>query len=118
MFDFGESALISIIENALDACGDDDTKAEHAVRLDVEAGATNVVLRVMDNGTGIDPDTLEKMFTLFFSSKGRRGTGFGLYLAREIVAQHGGEISVVSEPGEQTTFTLQIPRIHTAARSD
>jgi signal transduction histidine kinase len=52
------------------------------------------------------------MFTLFFSSKGHRGTGFGLYLAREIVEQHGGVIEVASTPGQQTAFTLRLPRVY------
>jgi signal transduction histidine kinase len=106
-----QSALISIIENALDACRDDGSKQAHAVRLEVEPGTDEVTVRVIDNGTGIDPENREKMFTLFFSSKGRRGTGFGLYLAREIVGQHGGSISVDSVPGESTCFTLSLPRI-------
>jgi PAS domain S-box-containing protein len=106
-----QSALISIVENALDACQDDASKAEHTVRLEVDAGPQEVVVQVSDTGIGIDPENREKMFTLFFSSKGRRGTGFGLYLAREIVVQHGGVIQVVSGPGKQTIFTLRIPRI-------
>ncbi len=108
-----QSALISIIENALDACRDDGSKPEHEVRLEVDPGPERVTLRVIDNGTGIDPENREKMFTLFFSSKGRRGTGFGLYLAREIVDQHGGSISVDSAPGESTCFTLCLPRRYT-----
>jgi signal transduction histidine kinase len=106
-----QSALISIVENALDACQDDASKAEHTVCLEVDAGPEEVVVQVSDTGIGIDPENREKMFTLFFSSKGRRGTGFGLYLAREIVVQHGGVIQVVSGPGKQTIFTLRIPRV-------
>ncbi len=110
-----QSALISIIENALDACLDDISKSEHVVRLEVEPGTAGVAVRVIDNGTGINPENQEKMFTLFFSSKGRRGTGFGLYLAREIVAQHGGSITVDSTSGQETCFTLRLPRIYTQA---
>ena len=106
-----QSALVSIVENALDACLDDAIKSEHRVHFAVEAGQDEVVLRVSDNGTGIEPESREKMFTLFFSSKGRRGTGFGLYLAREIVVQHGGAITVESTPGKETCFTLRLPRV-------
>jgi len=108
-----QSALISIIENALDACQDDISKSEHTVHLKVEPGLEEVAFRVIDNGTGIGPENQERMFTLFFSSKGRRGTGFGLYLAREIVVQHGGSITVDSTPGQETCFTLRLPRICT-----
>jgi len=113
-----QSALISIVENALDACRDDDAQKAHAVRMEIEPEPDAVIWRVVDNGTGIEPETREKMFTLFFSSKGPRGTGFGLYLAREIVAQHGGSISVESSPGEETTFTLRIPRIYQAPEAE
>ncbi|MCP3955417.1 MAG: response regulator [Desulfobacterales bacterium] len=110
-----QSALISIIENALDACRDDDTKQKHTVYLEIEPEPDEVVLRVMDNGTGIEPENHEKMFTLFFSSKGHRGTGFGLYLAREIVEQHHGVIKAASTPGQQTVFTLRLPRVYSGS---
>ncbi len=113
-----QSALISIIENALDACRDDNSKPAHAVRLEIDPGPEVVILRVIDNGTGINPENSEKMFTLFFSSKGRRGTGFGLYLAREIVEQHGGSISVESIAGQQTCFTLRVPRVSSQPPAD
>ena len=50
-------------------------------------------------------------FTLFFSSKGKGGTGIGLYVARQVVMQHGGRIEVASVKGEGSTFTVTMPRI-------
>ena len=51
------------------------------------------------------------MVTLFFSSKGKGGTGIGLYVARQVVMQHGGRIEVASVKGEGSTFTVTMPRI-------
>jgi signal transduction histidine kinase len=51
----------------------------------------------------------EKLFDLFYSSKGSKGTGLGLFLAHRAVAQHGGRIEVESEPGQGATFAIRIP---------
>ena len=60
-----QSALVSIIENALDACRDDAAKVVHVVSLKIEPEADMVRLKVIDNGTGIDPEIRERMFTPF-----------------------------------------------------
>jgi signal transduction histidine kinase len=52
------------------------------------------------------------MFSLFFSSKGSKGTGLGLYIANDVVHQHGGQIHVDSSPGEGTEFRVDLPRKH------
>ena len=57
----------------------------------------------------MDRETREHMFTLFFSSKGHRGTGLGLFIANKIVGQHGGTIRVDSTPGQGTHFRIAIP---------
>ena len=66
---------------------------------------------VKDNGIGMTEETRTKLFTLFFSSKGKGGTGIGLYVARQVVMQHGGRIEVASVKGEGSTFTVTMPRI-------
>ena len=68
-------------------------------------------LTVADNGIGMTEETRAKLFTLFFSSKGKGGTGIGLYVARQVVMQHGGRIEVASAKGEGSTFTVTMPRI-------
>ena len=68
-------------------------------------------LTVSDNGIGMTEETRTKLFTLFFSSKGKGGTGIGLYVARQVVMQHGGRIEVASVKGEGSTFTVTMPRI-------
>jgi signal transduction histidine kinase len=69
-----------------------------------------VLFRISDNGVGMDRETMDNMFTLFFSSKGSRGTGLGLFISNEIVQQHGGSIRVESAPGRGTEFKITIPR--------
>ena len=66
-------------------------------------------IEVVDNGTGIPPSMMAHMFELFHSTKGNRGTGLGLAVARKIVEEHDGSISVKSAPGEGTTFTVRLP---------
>jgi signal transduction histidine kinase len=58
----------------------------------------------------MDRETKDNMFTLFFSSKGSRGTGLGLFISNEIAQQHGGSIKVESAPGRGTEFKITIPK--------
>jgi len=104
------SALTNILENAVDACTKDADKTYHKIVFGVRQEANHVIFAVFDNGVGMDPDTVSKLFTPFFSSKGRRGTGLGLFISHKIVRQHGGEILVKSTPGQGTLFTIKIPK--------
>ncbi len=63
-----------------------------------------VTLNVIDNGPGIQPPMKRHMFELFHSTKGNRGTGLGLAVAKKIVDEHEGSISVKSSPEEGTTL--------------
>ena len=106
-----QAAIVNIVENAVDACLCDTRKKEHWVRFSVkENGSERVCFLIHDNGMGMDQETQEKMLTLFFSSKGTKGTGLGLFIANHVVQQHGGSISVQSTLHEGTLFTLCIPR--------
>jgi PAS domain S-box-containing protein len=70
-------------------------------------GDGHLILRVTDSGKGIPPDNLGRIFEPFFSTKGEgKGTGLGLSIVKNIVEQHGAEISVHSEVGTGTTFEL------------
>ena len=66
------------------------------------------VLGVRDNGTGIDPQNLRRIFDPFFTTK-RQGTGLGLAISRQIIEETGGELSVASELGVGTRFTVSWP---------
>jgi signal transduction histidine kinase len=68
-----------------------------------------VVVTVADNGAGIPPDQIDAIFELFHTTKNRGGTGLGLAVARKIVNEHNGQISVESTPRRGTTFTVVLP---------
>ena len=70
----------------------------------------SAVIKVRDNGTGIPPDLVQRIFEPFFTTKPtNEGTGLGLAMSNDIVRGHGGQISVESEPGEYTEFTVELP---------
>lgn len=104
------AALVNILENAIDACAADTGKDAHAISFKVAATGEAVVFDIADNGMGMDQETREKAFTLFFSSKGLKGTGLGLFIACDVVKKHGGAIELTSEPGVGTRFHIVIPR--------
>lgn len=69
----------------------------------------SLMLRVRDNGCGVPPDKMEKIFFPFFSTKGSSGTGLGLPMCKKVVEDLGGTITMESTLGEGSTFTLLIP---------
>ncbi len=103
------AALINILENAVDACLRDKSKTAHTITLGVAQTRKGVSFKVADNGTGMDRETQEKIFKLFYSSKGSAGTGLGLFISNTIIRQHGGEIQLSSTLGVGTCFTIRIP---------
>jgi signal transduction histidine kinase len=105
-----QAALINILENGLDACRVDHLKTEHTVRLRLFADGDDAVFQIEDNGIGMDQETREKLFSLFFSAKGTEGTGLGLFVANKVVEKHRGRIEVETCPGLGTRFTVRIPR--------
>jgi len=101
-------AVLNICTNAVDACdGNADAKVIVATEHDVAAGKVRVT--VEDNGSGIEPEDLDKIFTIFVSRKGGRGTGLGLPVSQKILREHGGDIHVESELGKGSRFTLTLP---------
>jgi len=116
--DLLRSALVNILENAADACLRQDASRGKTVVFGCTAQPQQICFTVEDNGIGMDLETREKIFTLFFSSKGARGTGLGLFIANHIVRQHGGHIAVSSTPGRGSLFTVTIPRQPAAPESD
>lgn len=97
-----EQVLINLIRNA---------RENEATQITLSAGITpgnHLFLRVTDNGTGIEPEVLERIFIPFFTTK-PTGSGIGLTISRQIMHQHHGSIAVQSEMGEGSTFTLLFP---------
>jgi len=104
------SMLVNLIENSLDACRLDDKKSDHRVTLRLQGLPDHVKFEIEDNGIGMDQETREKAFSLFFSSKGTEGTGLGLFISDRIARSHGGSIDLQSEAGVGTRFIVQLPR--------
>ncbi len=105
-----EAALVNFLENALDACVVDRTQKDHHVGFSVEQVMDGWIdFTVTDNGIGMDTETRNKMFTLFFTSKGSRGTGLGMFIAHRVIKYHGGSVTVMSEPGKGSRFHVRLP---------
>ena len=69
-----------------------------------------IEIRIKDNGTGIPTEVIDSIFNPFFTTKDpNQGTGLGLALCADIIRQHGGSISVETEPGQFTEMTILIP---------
>lgn len=83
---------------------------EPTIRLSSRRAGENAEFRIRDNGPGIPKDMVEKIFEPFVTTKATgEGTGLGLSLSQDIMAQHGGALGVESEPGSFTEFWLTIP---------
>ena len=107
------SALINILDNALDACVADtgaDPCSGHFVELKAFCNSREVIFTIADNGIGMEPEEMKKAFDLFHSSKGKSGTGLGLYISQHVIKQHGGTITITSEKNRGTTFTVTLPK--------
>jgi two-component system NtrC family sensor kinase len=102
-------AVLNVLINALDA-----VEGRDQARVKVETGyladTETLWVSVEDNGPGISEEQMKKLFNLFESTKGARGTGLGLAVSQKILREHGGEITVESQPGLGARFTLAWPR--------
>ncbi|MFM8414241.1 MAG: ATP-binding protein [Planctomycetota bacterium] len=101
-------AVLNVVTNALDAVeGRPGGAVTITAGVDEAAGLARVT--VADNGAGMSPETLSRIFNLFVSTKGARGTGLGLTVSRKILREHGGDIHATSREGEGSTFVLEFP---------
>jgi signal transduction histidine kinase len=99
-----EQVLINLVRNAMDAVMD---RNDSSIALAGRIGENGrVIIEVTDNGIGIPKDVQDRIFVPFFTTK-PNGSGIGLSLSRQIMRLHRGSISVNSEPGRQTAFTLR-----------
>ncbi len=103
-------AVLNVVTNAIDACEKVEA-ARVTVSTHYKPATQRVSIEVLDNGEGISPDDIKRIFSVFESRKGARGTGLGLPVSQKIVREHGGEILVKSTLGGGSRFTLEIPAI-------
>jgi signal transduction histidine kinase len=101
-------AILNVVTNAIDACEKRES-AQVEVSVEWAAGERYVHLVVADNGEGIAEEDLKRIFSVFESKKGSRGTGLGLPVSQKIMREHGGDIRVESTPGEGSRFYLELP---------
>jgi signal transduction histidine kinase len=106
-----QQCLQNLVSNAIDACIFDPSESKKwAVHLrTMREDDREVGFEVSDNGCGMDEEIKRHLFRSFFTTKEGRGTGLGLLNTQKIVKQHGGTITVDSEPQKGSTFTIRIP---------
>ncbi len=96
----------NLIINAVDASG-----PTGSIDINAHSAGDKIIIQVSDTGSGIDPQSIKRIFDPFYTTKGRIGTGLGLTMVYAIIQRHGGEISVDSKPGLGTTFTIKLPAL-------
>ena len=100
-----KQVFLNLLNNAADACAGGGT-----ITVETEALGEKVIVRVHDTGIGIKPEDKDHIFEPFFTTKPEiKGTGLGLSISYGIIKGHGGEMTVDSEPGKGTTFSVTLP---------
>jgi len=102
--------VLNLIFNAVDAMPQGGT-----IEIGARAEGSSAQFWVADNGAGMPPSVIARIFEPFYSTKGERGTGLGLSASHGIIESHGGDISVMSEPGKGTRFEITLPRHESAS---
>jgi signal transduction histidine kinase len=108
-----EEAVQNLVQNAVKYSG-----AGSTVTVTVEGTTSGATIAVTDEGIGIAPDVVPKLFDEFYRASnagGQPGIGLGLYVVKEIVSLHDGTVDVQSEVGRGSTFTIRLPRTTTAS---
>ena len=99
-----KQVFLNLLNNAADACNGGGT-----ITVETETLGEKIVVRIHDTGTGIKPEDKDHIFEPFFTTKPEiKGTGLGLSVSYGIIKDHGGEITVDSEPGKGTTFSVTL----------
>jgi nitrogen-specific signal transduction histidine kinase len=102
-----ERCVLNLLTNAVDAVAPDSGVV--GVQTAVDDARRTVRIVVQDNGEGIPAENRDRVFDLLFSTKGQRGTGFGLAITRKIVEEHEGRVWFDSDAGKGTSFTIELP---------
>ncbi len=100
-----ERALVNLINNAIEA-----SRKEQSISVSLSTEEKYLVIRVQDEGSGMDEDTLNNVFMPFYTKKSG-GTGLGMPIAKKIIEAHKGKIDIYSQPGKGTEVTVSLPYI-------
>lgn len=102
-----EQVLINLLKNAQEAVENEEIPY---VRLTTHllSNKRDFIISITDNGKGILPEVMERIFVPFFTTK-TNGSGIGLSICKQIVTLHGGTITASSKPGDKTTFSVVLP---------
>ncbi|WP_053335577.1 two-component system sensor histidine kinase NtrB [Salinispira pacifica] len=100
---FIKQAILNIVKNAINAMSDGGN-----LTLSTRCRGDEVILRIIDTGVGMSEEVMEKIFEPYFTTKDF-GSGIGLTIVYKIMKEHRGDISVISQEGRGTTFTLSFP---------
>ncbi len=98
-----KQAFYNIIKNAFQAM-----RSGGLLRIGTDRDDAHVIVRFSDNGSGISPEDMGKIFQPYHTTK-TTGSGLGLMIVRRIVREHGGEIAIESDEGKGVTFTIRLP---------
>ncbi|MGI6095205.1 MAG: two-component system sensor histidine kinase NtrB [Lachnospiraceae bacterium] len=108
-----QQVFYNLLRNATEALN--DTK-DGRITVSIQTEASQVVIQIADNGTGIPSEYMDTLFEPFVTHK-KEGTGLGLAICKRIIEAHNGTIHVKSEPGKGTVFTICLPIIHPKSES-
>ncbi|HRR99338.1 MAG TPA: ATP-binding protein, partial [Candidatus Sumerlaeia bacterium] len=101
-------SLLNMISNAMDAIPE-ERAGLIILKSSYDKEKKRVIVEIIDNGTGIPEESRERIFLLFFSTKGRRGTGIGLTVTKKVIEEHGGKIWFETKTDEGTRFVIELP---------
>lgn len=99
-------AILNVLNNAVDALCETENGR---ITIAIHRNDTQVFIDIVDNGPGISPDDVQRIFSLFESTKGSRGTGLGLPVSQKILREHQGDILLASELGKGARFSIVLP---------
>jgi PAS domain S-box-containing protein len=105
--------LVNVIKNALEAMPDGGTLA---IVPKIHKG--NIHIAISDNGVGIPEENLQRLFEPFFTTKGLKSSGLGLSSSYGIIKKHHGEMTVKSQLGHGTTFTIVLPKADSLSKAE
>ncbi len=106
---FLEQAIVNLVNNAVKYSGPGSK-----IRVSASKDEASILISVSDNGPGIEPEHLDRIFERFYVADKARsrklgGTGLGLAIVKHVAQAHGGEVTVESKPGVGSTFTIYLP---------